>query len=103
MECQSLTCAAVAEPPKMMFCSTTQTDAPRRAARTAANTPVQLPPMTQRSHSCATAMRRAGSSMKATTPGASDDDGTAGGKFAPELGDIDRAHVVCRPHGDHAR
>src|SRR5690606_28721155 len=46
-ECQVFTIALVATPPNAFCFSITATDAPNLAARTAAKTPVQLPPKTQ--------------------------------------------------------
>ena len=59
--CQMLTAPAVATPPKQFCFSMTATCIPRWAARTAAKTPVQLPPTTTTSVSCTTGMDRAGS------------------------------------------
>jgi hypothetical protein len=51
----------VATPPKRFCFSTIATRSPRRAARIAANAPVQLPPRTQTSTSLMIGMFRAGS------------------------------------------
>jgi hypothetical protein len=51
----------VAVPPKLFCFSIRTTFAPNRAARIAANTPVQLPPKTQTSASAKTGKDRAGS------------------------------------------
>ena len=61
--CQTLTRPAVAIPPKQFCFSTTHTLAPSRAARTAANRPVQLPPSTHMSPSQHMGICRAGSQM----------------------------------------
>ena len=53
-ECHMLTNPQLAVPPSRFCFSTRITRAPSRAARTAANTPVQLPPITQTSASAAT-------------------------------------------------
>jgi hypothetical protein len=55
-ECQIFTSPFVATPPKAFCFSTITTDAPNRAALTAAKTPVQLPPSTQMSNSPITGM-----------------------------------------------
>jgi len=60
-ECQILTRLAVATPPKKPLDSISATFAPSRAAATAANTPVQLPPITHTSHSWTTGIWRGGS------------------------------------------
>ncbi len=59
--CHTFTSPDVATPPRQLSISTTRTRRPSRAARTAANSPVQLPPTTHKSTCPHTFTSRAGS------------------------------------------